>query len=75
MSFAYRTTEDLTSIVNAGGGLVLDTTNRSTEDLIRIAYAGSAKGVGLVFMRLGTRSTDDLIRIANAGKGCVQFAL
>jgi hypothetical protein len=74
MSFAFRSTEELIRIVNAGGGLVLDAATRSTEDLIRIAHAGSTKGVRLVLVGLATKSTEDLIRIANAGNGCVQFA-
>jgi hypothetical protein len=66
--------DDLVQLVTVGGGIDTDATARSTDDLIRIAEAASARRPKVIFRGLKVRPIDDLIKIAAAGKGCVVFA-
>ena len=68
-----KSVDDLIRIAYSGGGLHLDASRYSTEDLIRIAHASSDKGARLHLVNTDTKSTDDLIRIAYTGKGCASF--
>ena len=67
-----RTTEELLRIVAAGGGMRLDASKMTTDDLVAIAAALS-QNARLILTGLGARSTDDLVRIAAAGRGGVFF--
>lgn len=71
MSFEHRSTEELIRLVQAGGGLKLTATDRSTEDLVLIAAAAAEWGVFVTFSGLEGRTTDDLLRIVAAGQGSV----
>ena len=71
MSFEQRSTEDLIRLVQAGGGLTLTATDRSTDGLVLIAAAAAEWGVPVTFSGLESRSTDDLLRIVDAGQGSV----
>ena len=71
MNFEHRSTEDLIRLVQAGGGLRLSATDRTTDDLVRIAAAAAEWGVPVTFSGLASRSTDDLLLIVDAGQGVV----
>lgn len=73
MSFAGRSTLDLTGIARAGGGIVLDAAGRSTLDLTGIARAAKEGNAQVTFRGLNGRSTLDLVGIARAGAGHVVF--
>jgi hypothetical protein len=69
------TTQDLISIVSAGGGIILDTKHKTTQDLISIAAASRNKGSKIVLTNLSIKTTQDLISIASAGNGNVIFLI
>ena len=71
--FENREILEIVRIVAAGGGFLLDGSNRSTEELVRIAAASRSKGARLEFAGLQFRPTIDLVRIAAAGGGNVVF--
>jgi hypothetical protein len=71
VNFEHRSTEELVRIVQAGGGLKLTATHRSTDDLVLIAAAAPDWGVPVTLSGLEDRSTDDLVLIAEAGQGSV----
>jgi hypothetical protein len=73
MGFSMKTTDELVSIVAAGGGLVFDPGRRSTEELIRISTAAKRGGATVVFKNMALRKTDALLKIAAAGRGNVIF--
>ncbi|MGD0078281.1 MAG: hypothetical protein ABSB91_06615 [Sedimentisphaerales bacterium] len=69
------TTNDLISIVSAGGGIVLDTKNRTTQELISIAAASRNKGSKVILTNLSFKTTMDLVSIGAAGNGNVIFMI
>ncbi|MFH1614381.1 MAG: hypothetical protein ABIG61_04765 [Planctomycetota bacterium] len=69
------TTQDIVSIVSAGGGMVLDTKNRTTQDLISITSASRNKGSKIILKNLSFRTTQELVSIASAGNGNVIFLI
>jgi DNA replication protein len=71
--FENREITEVIRIAAAGGGFRMDGSNRSTEELIRVAAASRSKGARLEFSGLHHRSTNELIRIAAAGGGNVVF--
>ena len=73
MSLASKQTDDLVRIVEAGGGLTLDASNRSTDDLVLIAEAAASSDARVTFRKVGGRDTDELVLIAEAGGGNVGF--
>jgi hypothetical protein len=68
-----KTTNDLVSIVEAGGGLDLDVSMRFTPDLVKIASAALKSGATVILRNIGMRVTHDLVEIAQAGGGRVIF--
>ena len=68
-----RTVDDQVRIAAAGGGITIDARVMHTDDLVKIAEAGSNKGATIIMTGLLSRSTDDLVRIGAAGQGCVLF--
>lgn len=71
--FEAAPTEDLIRIAAAGGGMKLDGSRRSTDDLVSIAAAASMRNSRLAITGLGDRTVDELVRIAAAGNGSVFF--
>jgi len=71
--FETTPTEDLIRIVAAGGGMRLDGSKRSTDELVSIAAAASMRTSRLTLTGLDGRTTDELVRIAAAGNGSVFF--
>jgi hypothetical protein len=69
------TTVDLMSIVSAGGGVILDTKNRTTQELMSIAAASRNNGAKIILTNLAFRTTQELMNIASAGKGNVIFLI
>lgn len=65
---------DLIKIVQAGGGLIIDSKKYSATDVIKIANASNEKSP-ITLKNAAYFSTSDLIKIANAGKGNVFFEL
>ena len=69
-----QSVENLGEVAMAGGGLALDCTRFSVEELVRIAMAARGSGARLELSNcLGLRPLDDVLRIAKAGKGVVIF--
>jgi DNA replication protein len=64
---------DVVKLVAAGGGIDMDATARSTDELVQIAEAASARQPKVILRGVKGRPVDDLIKIAAAGKGCVIF--
>ena len=64
---------ELTRIVGAGGGVEIDASQYSANDLTRIAGAGKAHKPLVVIYKTDRVSVDDLTRIGGAGKGAVHF--
>lgn len=71
--FENRELSEIVRIVAAGGGFLMDGSNRSTEDLVRIAAASRSRGARLQIAGLEHRPTLELVRIAAAGSGNVVF--
>jgi hypothetical protein len=67
------TTTDLVSIVGAGGGIILDTRFKTTQELVSIAFASRHKGSKIILTNLSLRTSQDLVSIASAGDGNVIF--
>jgi hypothetical protein len=73
MIFELRNTDDIMKIVATGGGVKMDGTQRSTEDLMKIASAASYRGARVIFTGMALRPTDDLMKIGASGKDNVSF--
>lgn len=73
MALENRPINELTTILNAGGGMRTGAGHRNTEDLIVLARAASAGSCTLILMGLANRTKEDLTRIALAGSGHVIF--
>lgn len=69
------TTTDLIGIVSAGGGIILDTEYKTTEELVSIASASKHKGAKIILKNLTYRTTLELVSIASAGNGNVIFLI
>ena len=69
-----RKTEDLCQIVRNGGGLRIDATHYTTEDLAQIAR-NAAQKASITFVGLSYKTTEDLCHIARNGRGSVVFEL
>jgi hypothetical protein len=65
------TTEELVRIARAGGGLEVDASRRTGDDLTRIALAAASKGARLRISNSRSKTTDELVRIVLAAKGKV----
>jgi len=74
VSLESRSTEELLRVVGAGGGLTIETSGRTTADLVRIAEAAADWGVPITLRGVQDRSTDELVLIAEAGQGAVVFS-
>ena len=68
-------TDEIVRIVAAGGGIILDTKYKSTDELVRIAASSKPNGAKVILRNLTYKSTDELVRIGAAGKGNVIFDL
>jgi hypothetical protein len=60
-------------IVSTGGGIRMDGSQRSTQDLMKIASAAKARGARVTFTNMAHRTTDELMQIGSAGQGQVSF--
>jgi hypothetical protein len=70
-----KTVAETVEIIHAGGGIVLDTKYRSTNDLMKIATASAKKDVKVILTSLHNKSVAELVSIANAGRGNIIFEL
>jgi hypothetical protein len=65
--------DDLTQIVNAGGGITVSTLFKRTDELLRIATAASKTGAKVIFTEVDGRDVEELVLISIAGMGNVSF--
>lgn len=72
--FETRQTNELMSILAAGGGITLRGSVRTTQDLMSLAAAARTGGARLILTEMQTRSTQEVLSISAAGKGHVEFA-
>jgi len=70
-----RTTKELIRIAAAGGGLTIDASSRTMDELVQIAATASNRGSRIHILNTTSKTTDELVTIAAAGRGCVSFEL
>lgn len=68
-----KMTQQLVSIVGAGGGVTIDGKGKMSDQLAQIASASVATGATVIIKNANSKMTDQLVKIAKAGKGNVIF--
>ena len=68
------TVDELSSIMRAGGGLIVST-NISSDDLCSIARAGKSYNSKLTIQNSSNLTVDEMCSIARAHRGNVSFDL
>jgi hypothetical protein len=69
------TDEHVVQIVEAGGGVIVDTAGELTDHLVQIAAAAARSGAMVILKNADSRRPEELIQIAAAGHGRVIFEL
>lgn len=65
------TTDSLTKIAAAGGGLIIDCKGYTVDSLVKIAVATKGKGGKLILTNTTGYTVDSLVKIGTAGAGNV----
>lgn len=66
-------TNELRLIASSGGGMILDASKYSANDLKNIASSVVGSDVKIILRKIDSRSVNELRNIASAAKGCVIF--
>jgi hypothetical protein len=70
-----KTPEQLSQIVEAGGGIIIDASKYTTSELTQIASAAKGNNASVVIRNADKKTTEKLRQIALAGAGRVTFEL
>ena len=68
-----KSKDQLVSIVSNGGGIIIDGSAYSTDQLAEISAASS--GAKIIITNINSKSTDQLCKIADVSNGNVIFDL
>jgi len=70
-----KSPDQLSQIVQAGGGIIVDASKYSTEQLVKIASSAKGKNATILIRNADRKTTEKLRHIAEAGSGHVTFEL
>lgn len=73
MGFKNRTVDELMKIVSHGGGLRIDGTHRSVDELKRILSVVGPSKPRIVISGMLHKTSDEMCQIASISVGNVQF--
>ena len=67
--------QTMIQILAAGGGLIIDASVRTPDQLVQMAAAAASGGSTLILRNADSKMPDQLVQIAAAGEGRVIFEL